>query len=202
MSKRGGWKRVLALALVLCSLVELSVLDFRWYAQAAEGSEVSKGSASMPTTAGTMDAAPERMDQAPALGRVVVNCYEPGPHQIPSALSSGQDAPFLSLSPKTAELQVERFKPGLMEFRATEPLQVVFAQVGGENWRVLGGSIRPIPGGLLSVSLESGGLLRLQYWNGLRTQGLWIQILALLWFVVIMSREFLRYSSERQSLPS
>ena len=98
---------------------------------------------------------------------------------------------------------MNRFLPGLMEVQAhgSQPVAITFAQGGGENWRVTGGVRKPVAGGLLQVEPESGEAVRIQYWNALRMQGLWVQVLVLAWLLAKASRGFLRYSARRQSQP-
>jgi hypothetical protein len=174
------------MAVVLLALVvaENWSLSGDWLSTAPTGEAVAGGRFAAPTMAGSMVRADITMDRAPALGRVVSNCYEPGPKVVPRSLHGDQEVAFL-----TPAASVAMQHPGAMTVQSDGP--VVVAQAFHEHWQAEGGRVEASADGLTRVVAE-GAEVRLRYQNPFRRRGLWVQLgtgLLLLGLYVVRRRK-------------
>ena len=157
-------KTWLMLILVLV-VAENWSLSAQWLRAAPTGQPVAQGVVPAPKRVGPLESADVRMDRSPALGRVVSNCYEPGPKVVPPPLQGKNEFPFVR-----PELSVVMEHPGRFRVQSSEPF--VLGQVYRSNWVAEGGRVEPSQDGLTRV-IPSGAEVTLTYENPTRKSMVW-----------------------------
>jgi len=178
-----SWQRALAVLLFVAAAAELATLDAAWLQGAPMGHAGPSGVTPAPRDAGPFENAPHRMDHAPAEGRVVAYCYEPGPHLVPPALTGPEPVPFVR-GLDGATVEVSAFAPGRISLSGPAGgWAAEIAQANDARWQVVGGSRVPGRGGLLRVEAK-GTRLELVYRSEGRMTGLLVQLVLALALLV------------------